>query len=97
MKIQWHIPDSMRDGREGPLEQEETTWEALRDGERLKRWSSGKGFHRFSHAPYPERPWPVPFPTSLMAEYKHGKEFWVVCHMSEIPPDLPEWKHPGPR
>lgn len=81
----------MRYGDEPP-EEEEITWEALKNHERIKRWSSRKDFYRFSKDTYPPRDFVVPFPASLMAELRKGREWWVIGHMSEVPDELPEWE-----
>ena len=50
----------------------------------VKRWSKDKEFYRFSISD-----------ENLMAEFKNGKEWWVIGNIErpeEV--DLPQWKSP---
>lgn len=47
----------------------------------VKGFTEIKNFHRFSYSD-----------NHLMAEYREGKEWWVVGTLSEIPEGLKKWE-----
>lgn len=75
-----------------PIEELEVgSLEELLEVDWVKNWTTSPGFHRFSvsrHYQY----------HNLMAEFKEGKEWWVVAILEGEEPEayvtLPEWTPP---
>jgi hypothetical protein len=91
MKLKQHIPDYV-DTDSYTIEADSIT-EILNDP-RVASWTKLPSFFRFSYEKYPDRPFEVTYPATLMAEFRNGAEWWVVGYLTEIP-NLPIWDIPG--
>lgn len=78
--IRRHIPGCCSDGDEPPEIVEFNTMEQLLSVPFVNSFSGGQRFHRYSLSR-----------NHLMAEYRDGKEWWVVGTLKYPVAGLPEW------
>lgn len=80
--IRRHVPGCCSDGDEPPEIVEFNTVEQLISIPFVNSFSNGQRFHRYSLSD-----------RRLMAEYRDGKEWWVVGTLKYPVAGLPEWDH----